>query len=67
MLFTSDKIDSKEVEKFGLVLKSVPDNTLNAKVETLTEHMSRAPIIQLRLLKINKRVGMAYRKAAKLW
>ena len=51
MLFTSGKIDSKEAGKFGLVLKSVPDNTLNAEVETMTEQMSRAPINQLRLLK----------------
>jgi len=51
MLFTSGKIDSKEAGKFGLVLKSVPDNTLNAEVETMTKQMSRAPINQLRLLK----------------
>ena len=51
MLFTSGKIDRKEAGKFGLVLKSVPDNTLNAEVETMTEQMSRAPINQLRLLK----------------
>jgi enoyl-CoA hydratase/carnithine racemase len=51
ILLTSGKIDSKEAGKFGLVLKSVPDNTLNAEVETMTEQMSRAPINQLRLLK----------------
>ena len=51
MLFTSGKIDSKEAGKFGLALKPVPDNTLNAEVETMTEQMSRAPINQLRLLK----------------
>ena len=51
MLFTSGKIDSKEAGKFGLALKPVLDNTLNAEVETMTEQMSRAPINQLRLLK----------------
>ena len=51
MLFNSDKIDSKKAGKFGLVLKPVPDNTLNAEVETMTEQMSRAPINQPRLLK----------------
>jgi enoyl-CoA hydratase/carnithine racemase len=51
MLFTSGKIDSKEAGKFGLVLKSVPDKTLNAEVESMTEQMSRAPISQLKLLK----------------
>jgi hypothetical protein len=51
ILFISGKIDSKEAGKFGQVLKSVSDNTLNAEVETMTEQMSRAPINQLRLLK----------------
>jgi enoyl-CoA hydratase/carnithine racemase len=51
ILFASGKIDSKEAGKFGLVLKSVPDKTLNAEVESMTEQMSRAPISQLRLLK----------------
>ena len=45
-MFTSGKIDRKEAGKFGLVLKSVPDNTLNAEVEMMTEQMSRAPINQ---------------------
>jgi 1,4-dihydroxy-2-naphthoyl-CoA synthase len=51
ILFISGKIDSKEAGKFGLVLKSVPDNTLNAEVETMTEQMSWALMNQLRLLK----------------
>ena len=46
MMLTGGKIDRKEAGKFGLVVKSVPDNTLNVEVETMTEQMSRAPINQ---------------------
>jgi enoyl-CoA hydratase len=46
MMLTGGKIDGKEAGKFGLVVKSVPDNTLNSEVETMTEQMSRAPINQ---------------------
>ena len=46
MMLTGRKIDRKEAGKFGLVVKSVCDNTLNAEVETMTEQMSRAPINQ---------------------
>lgn len=46
MMLTGGKIDRKEAGKFGLVVKPVRDNTLNAEVETMTEQMSRAPINQ---------------------
>ena len=46
MMLTGGEIDRKEAGKFGLVVKPVRDNTLNAEVETMTEQMLRAPINQ---------------------
>jgi enoyl-CoA hydratase len=52
MLFTGDKIDGREAEKLGLVLKAVPAATLDAEVEALAERMATVPVNQLMMQKM---------------
>ena len=52
MLFTGDKIDGREAEAMGLVLKAVPDDQLDEEVEQFAERMARVPINQLAMQKL---------------
>jgi len=52
MLFTGDKIDGREAERLGLVLKAVPADKLDAEVEMLAERMATVPVNQLMVQKM---------------
>ena len=52
MLFTGDKIDGREAEAIGLVLKAVPDDQLDEEVEQFADRMARVPINQLAMQKL---------------
>ena len=52
MMFTGDKISGIEAAEMGLVLKSVPDEQLNAEVEALATRMASVPINQLAMQKM---------------
>lgn len=52
MLFTGDKIDGREAEKLGLVLKAVPAADLDREVEALAERMATVPVNQLMMQKL---------------
>ena len=52
MLFTGDKIDGREAERIGLVLKAVPAGTLDEEVETLAGRLASVPINQLMMQKL---------------
>lgn len=52
MLFTGDKIDGREAEKLGLVLKAVPESELDAEVEALANRMASVPQNQLMMQKL---------------
>lgn len=52
MLFTGDKIDGREAERMGLVLKAVPADELDAEVERLAERMASVPVNQLMMQKM---------------
>ena len=52
MLLTGDKIDGREAERLGLVLKAVPDDQLDAEVEALAERMASVPVNQLAMQKL---------------
>jgi enoyl-CoA hydratase len=43
MLFTGDKIDGREAEKLGLVLKAVPADQLDDEVDALAHRMAGIP------------------------
>ncbi len=52
MLFTGDKISGREAAEIGLVLKSVPDEQLDAEVEALAARMFMVPVNQLAMQKM---------------
>ena len=52
MLFTGDKIDGREAERLGLVLKAVPAADLDREVESLAERMATVPVNQLMMQKL---------------
>lgn len=52
MLLTGDKVDGREAERLGLVLKAVPDDQLDAEVEALAERMASVPVNQLAMQKL---------------
>jgi enoyl-CoA hydratase len=52
MLFTGDKIDGREAERLGLVLKAVPAGRLDAEVDELAHRMASVPQNQLMMQKL---------------
>ena len=52
MLFTGDKIDGREAEKLGLVLKAVPAAELDAEVDALAQRIATVPQNQLMMQKL---------------
>ena len=52
MLFTGDKINGKEAEAMGLVLKSVPTAEFDTEVEAMAQRMATVPINQLAMQKM---------------
>ena len=52
MLLTGDRIDGREAERLGLVLKAVPADQLDAEVEALAERMASVPVNQLAMQKM---------------
>jgi enoyl-CoA hydratase len=52
MLFTGDKIDGREAEKLGLVLKAVPAARLDEEVEDLAHRIASVPQNQLMMQKL---------------
>ena len=52
MLLTGDRIDGKEAERIGLVLKSVPADELDEAVDQLAHRMSTVPVNQLMMQKM---------------
>jgi enoyl-CoA hydratase/carnithine racemase len=52
MLFTGDKIDGREAEKLGLVLKAVPADQLDDEVDALAHRMAGIPQNQLMMQKL---------------
>jgi enoyl-CoA hydratase len=52
MLFTGDKIDGREAEKMGLVLKAVPADKLDEEVDALAHRMASVPQNQLMMQKL---------------
>jgi len=52
MLFTGDKIDGREAEKLGLVLKAVPAGRLDDEVDDLAHRMASVPQNQLMMQKL---------------
>ena len=52
MLFTGDKINGREAEAMGLVLKSLPAAELDDEVEAMAQRMVTVPINQLAMQKM---------------
>lgn len=52
MLFTGDKITGREAADMGLVLKSVPSDTLDDAVEEMAARMATVPVNQLAMQKM---------------
>lgn len=52
MLFTGDKINGREAERLGLVLKAVPSDQLDGEVESLAHRMASVPQNQLMMQKL---------------
>ncbi|HKK37733.1 MAG TPA: crotonase/enoyl-CoA hydratase family protein [Paracoccaceae bacterium] len=52
MLLTGDRIDGREAERLGLVLKAVPEEALDSEVERLAHRMATVPSNQLAMQKM---------------
>ena len=52
MMFTGDRIDGVQAAQLGLVLKSVPDERLDAEVDALADRVASVPINQLAMQKM---------------
>ena len=52
MLFTGDKINGKEAEEMGLILKSAPPEELDETVEAMADRMASVPVNQLAMQKM---------------
>lgn len=52
MMFTGDKVDGREAADMGLVMKSVPDDQLDAEVDALATRIATVPINQLAMHKM---------------
>jgi len=52
MMFTGDKITGIEAAEIGLVLKSVPESSLDDEVEALAARMATVPVNQLAMQKM---------------
>jgi enoyl-CoA hydratase len=52
MLLTGDRIDGREAERLGLVLKAVPSEALDSEVERLAHRMATVPANQLAMQKM---------------
>jgi len=52
MLLTGDKIDGREAERIGLVLKAVPAKALDQEVEKLADRLASVPVNQLMMQKL---------------
>jgi enoyl-CoA hydratase len=52
MLFTGDKIDGREAERLGLVLKAVPADRLDEEVDALAHRVAGVPQNQLMMQKL---------------
>ncbi|MFO7854194.1 MAG: crotonase/enoyl-CoA hydratase family protein [Paracoccaceae bacterium] len=52
MLLTGDRIDGREAERLGLVLKAVPSEALDSVVERLAHRMATVPSNQLAMQKM---------------
>ncbi len=52
MLLTGDKIDGREAERIGLILKAVPAQELDTEVDALAARMASVPINQLMMQKM---------------
>jgi enoyl-CoA hydratase len=52
MLLTGDKIDGREAERIGLVLKAVSAKVLDEEVEKLAERLASVPVNQLMMQKL---------------
>lgn len=52
MLLTGDRIDGKEAQRIGLVLKSVPSDQLDEEVDRMAERMATVPTNQLMMQKM---------------
>ena len=52
MLFTGDKVSGREAAEMGLILKSVPADTLDEEVDNLAHRMAGVPVNQLMMQKM---------------
>ena len=52
VLFTGDQIDGPEAAAVGLVLKSLPEDALDAEVEAMASRLASVPINQLAMQKM---------------
>lgn len=52
MLFTGDRINGREAEAMGLVLKAVRDDQLDQEVEAMASRMASVPVNQLAMQKM---------------
>ena len=58
MLLTGDTIDGRQAAAWGLVLESVPEEVLDARVDELADRMAGVPVNQLVMQKLM--VNQAY-------